>query len=67
MSLGNARFGHKSVRKENKMTIRELRKFYPHHEFYFFKNEKEVANSPFYNNQIKGFKVVNDNTVFVYL
>lgn len=49
------------------MTIKELRKFYPHHEFYFFKNEKEVANSPFFHQEIKGFKVINDNVIFVYV
>lgn len=47
------------------MTINDLRKFYPHHEFCFFKNEKEVANSPFIHTKIKGFQVINDNTIFI--
>ena len=47
------------------MTINELRKFYPHHEFYFFENEKEVAKAPFIHTKIKGFKVINDTTIFI--
>lgn len=50
---------------KDKMTINELRKFYPHHEFYFFENEKEVAKAPFIHTKIKGFKVINDNTIFI--
>ena len=47
------------------MTICELRKIYPHHEFYFFVNEKEVAKAPFIHDKIKGYKVINDNTIFI--
>lgn len=47
------------------MTIKELRKFYPHHEFFFFENDKEVAKAPFIHTTIKGFKVISDNTIFV--
>jgi hypothetical protein len=49
------------------MTICELRKFYPHHEFYFFKDNKEVAKSPFFHQKIQGFKVINDTYIFVYI
>lgn len=49
------------------MTINQLRKFYPHHEFFFFENDKEVRKAPFIHTVIKGFEVINENTIFVNL
>lgn len=42
------------------MTIRELRKLYPHSDFYFFENGREMRKAPFYHAKIKSFKVVKD-------
>lgn len=47
------------------MTIKNLREFYPFHDFYFFKDGKELEKAPFYHSPIKGFRVVNDDTIFV--
>lgn len=49
------------------MKIADLRKFYPYHEFYFFRNDKEVAAAIFTDNEIKGFKIIKEYTIFVYL
>lgn len=49
------------------MTICELRKMYPCHDFYFFKDGYELRKAPFYHAEIKDFKVVNVDTVFVYM
>jgi hypothetical protein len=49
------------------MTIAELRKNYPHSEFYFFKDGLEMRKAPFYHSEIKGFEEVNSYTVFVHM
>lgn len=47
------------------MTINDLRKLYPHHEFYFFENGKELSKAPFIHSKIKGFEIINGNNIFV--
>jgi hypothetical protein len=47
------------------MTINDLRKFYPHHEFYFYENGKGLVKAPFIHTKIKGFKIYNDNMIFI--
>ncbi len=47
------------------MTIANLRSLYPHHEFLFFENDKELQKAPFYHSPIKGFKIINDSTIFI--
>ena len=42
------------------MTICELRKQYPHADFYFFENGREMRKAPFYHARIKSYKVVGD-------
>lgn len=54
-------------RKEIEMTICELRKIYPLHDFYFFKDGYELRKSPFYHAKIKSFEIVNVDTIFVYM
>lgn len=49
------------------MTICELRKKYPCHDFYFFEDGYELRKSPFYHAKIKSFEVVNADTIFVHL
>ena len=40
------------------MTIAELRKKYPHSEFYFFKDGYELQKAPFYHSKIKSYRFV---------
>ena len=49
------------------MTIKNLRSFYPHHDFYFFNDDKEVQKQPFYHSPIKGFEIKSKYTIFVYI
>lgn len=51
------------VEKES-ITICQLRKMFPHHEFYFFKNGKEIPKSPFVHDIIKSYKV-KKNAIFI--
>ena len=46
------------------MTISELRKIFPHSDFYFFENGKEMRKAPFYHAKIKSYEVKGD-TVFI--
>lgn len=46
-------------------TIAELRKEYPHCEFYFFHNGWEMQKAPFYHARVKGVKKINENTLFI--
>lgn len=46
------------------MTICELRKQFPHHEFYFFKDGKELNKAPFYHAKIKSYEV-HKNAIFI--
>ena len=47
------------------MTICELRKTYPHHDFYFFKDGYEMKKAPFFHDKIKSFSIKNEDTIFI--
>ena len=49
------------------MTICQLRKQYPHHEFLFFRGDAEMAKAPFLHDEIQSFRVISEDTIFVYL
>lgn len=46
------------------ITICQLRSMFPHHEFCFFKDGKELQKAPFYHAVIKAYEVVKD-AVFI--
>lgn len=41
------------------ITICQLRREYPHHDFYFFKDGKELQKAPFFHSLVKSFEVKN--------
>lgn len=47
------------------MSIMDLRRKFPHHDFYFFKDGFEMKKSPFIHSPIKSFEIKNDDTIFV--
>lgn len=47
------------------MTICELRKKFPCHDFYYFKDGKELQKAPFYHSPIKGYQIIDDDTIFI--
>lgn len=49
------------------MTICQLRKQYPHHEFVFFRGDAEMAKAPFLHDEIQSFRVISEDAIFVYL
>ena len=49
------------------MTICQLRKQYPHHEFIFFRGDAEMAKAPFLHDEIQSFRVISEDAIFVYL
>ena len=44
--------------------ICDLRRMFPHHDFYFFEDGKALQKAPFYHAVIKSYKVVR-NAVFI--
>ena len=46
------------------MTICGLRKQYPYHEFYFFKDGREMRKAPFFHDKIKDYEVKR-NYIFI--
>lgn len=49
------------------MTISNIRKLYPHHDFYFFKGKHEMVKSPFFHAVVKKFEVIDEDTIFIYM
>ena len=47
------------------MTIAELRKQFPHSEFFFFENGKQMMKAPFYHARIKSYDIINENKIFI--
>lgn len=48
------------------MTICELRKQFPHSDFYFFENGYEMRKAPFFHSRIKSYEVKGE-AVFIYM
>lgn len=49
------------------MTIKDVRKMYPHSDFYFFKDGFQMRKAPFYHSEIKDYEEVNSYTVFIHM
>lgn len=48
------------------MTVCELRKMFPYHDFYYFKDGHELRKAPFFHATFKSFSEINADTVFIY-
>ena len=47
------------------ITICQVRKMFPHSDFFFFKNGHEMQKAPFYHTTIKSYDVINEYTIFI--